>query len=121
MAYLKDRKNALMFSLSGLLMSFKKEKHMQLHALSTVLVIAAGMFFHISKMEWMLVSASICLVMITEILNTAIEKTCDLVTREIRAEIKYIKDISAAAVLLACVFALVCGIIIFTPYLQQLI
>ena len=44
-------------------------------------------------------------VLVTEIFNTALERLCDTVTKEYSANIKFIKDISAGAVLLAAISA----------------
>ena len=53
----------------------------------------------------------------TEMLNSAIEKLCDVVEPNKHTQIKIVKDISAAAVLLASIFSVVVGIIILGPYL----
>ena len=106
------------YAFSGLWQSFRKEKHMQLHALSAIFVIAAGLYFQITRFEWITVLGCIALVMITEIINSGIEKICDMITKEIHHTIKYIKDVSAAAVLLACIFAVVVGVIVFWPYIR---
>jgi diacylglycerol kinase len=119
MTYLRDRKNAMVYAVRGLWQVFLRESHVKLHALSTLLVCIAGWYFSVSGYEWIAIAAAITLVVVTEIINTAIEKACDLVTLEIRPEIRYIKDISAAAVLLACIFAVITGLIIFVPYLRH--
>jgi diacylglycerol kinase len=48
-------------------------------------------------------------------INTAIEKLCDLVTTDFDPRIKIIKDVAAGAVLMASVFSLLVGLIIFIP------
>jgi diacylglycerol kinase (ATP) len=117
MSYLRDRKNAMVYAFSGLWQSFRKETHMRLHALSTICVLAAGFYFQISRFEWLAILGCVALVMITEILNSAIEKICDMITADIHPTIKYIKDISAAAVLLACLLAVVVGVVVFWHHL----
>jgi len=61
------------------------------------------------------------LVLALELLNTAIEKLCDTISTEIQPEIKIIKDVSAAAVLLSAAGSVVTGIIIFFPKIMQLL
>jgi diacylglycerol kinase len=51
-------------------------------------------------------------------LNSALEKLCDLVMPEQHVKIKYIKDVAAGAVLIACVFAVIVAILVFYPYLK---
>ena len=116
MTYFKKRRQALYYALIGLIGSVRKESHMKIHCVSAVIVLCVSYYFSISRMEWIAIASCICLVIITEIINTAIEKICDLVTTEINPTIKYIKDISAAAVLIACLHAVVTGLIIFVPY-----
>lgn len=72
-------------------------------------------------MEFIVVILCIAMVMAAEMINTAIEQICDRVTRERDAEIKTIKDISAGAVLITAIAAIVCGLIIFVPKLYALL
>ena len=53
-------------------------------------------------------------------LKTAIEKTIDFVSTQRRPEIKLIKDISAGAVLIASLAAVIVGCFIFIPKLITL-
>jgi diacylglycerol kinase (ATP) len=107
----------MIYACTGLWQSFRKEKHMQIHLVSAMLVVLAGLYFGISRWEWVAVSGCITLVMVTEIINSALEKICDLITLERNPTIKYIKDISAAAVLLSCIFAVVTGFLVFGKYI----
>lgn len=113
MSYLKKRKQAFGFAFSGLFKAFKSEKHLQLHGIIAVAVIAAGVFFDISIRKWIAVAGCIALVISLELINSAIEKLCDLYSTEQNSKIKYIKDVSAAAVLVVSVFAAIVGVIIF--------
>ena len=60
------------------------------------------------------------LVLSLELMNTAIEKICDLISKDIHPVIKVVKDISAAAVLIAAIGSLFTGAIIFLPKLLNL-
>lgn len=119
MTYLKNRKNAFVYAFSGLWQAFKKEAHVKIHVLAALFVISAGFYFKLSKWEWICIFGCIALVMAFELINTAVENLCDLVTKEHHPGIKYIKDISAAAVLLVCVFSVIAGLLIFLPYLKS--
>jgi diacylglycerol kinase len=48
-------------------------------------------------------------------LNTAIEKLCYVVHRDIHPGIKKVKDIAAGAVFISAIFSLITGLIIFLP------
>ena len=118
-SYLKKRKSAFVYAFSGLSQAIAREPHMKIHSAATLLVCLAGAYFSITGIEWILITGCIVLVICLEIINTAIENTCNLITKEYNLQIKYIKDISAAAVLLGCLLAVITGVIIFTPYLKH--
>lgn len=64
---------------------------------------------------------AIFLVLITEVLNTAIEYTVDLITDKYTDKAKHAKDLGALAVLLASIYAVFIGMIILLPKLISLI
>ena len=105
------------YAFAGLLCFFRKDSNGQLELLAAIVVVAAGCFFHISNLEWLAVLLCIGSVLTLEMINTSIEKLCDMVQPEYHPQIKTIKDIAAAAVLLAAVVSLVIGIIIFYPHI----
>lgn len=106
---------SFVFALNGIKKSILKEPNFRIHILCTVLVIIAGYYFNISPVEWMLVLLCTALVLSMEMLNTAVEKLCDVVHKEIHPGIKLTKDIAAGAVLVSAVIAAICGSIIFIP------
>jgi undecaprenol kinase len=77
-------------------------------------------FFSLTQWEWLFVLSALFLVLLTEAFNTAIEKVCDEVTLERKESIKRIKDISAGAVLLAAIYSIVVGTVIFLPKVTSL-
>ena len=103
------------FALAGLRNCFTKEANFKIHIGCTVLVIIAGIYFNINTVEWLLILLCIGSVLSMEMINTAIEKLCDVVHKENNPGIKITKDIAAGAVLLSAVIAAVCGAIIFIP------
>ncbi len=117
MGYFKNRINAFGYAFSGLAQSFRKEIHLKLHAVIAVLIIGLGFFFDITKTDWVIVLLSITLVICLEMVNSALEKLCDFVMPQQNPKIKYIKDVAAGAVLVACLFAVVAGLIVFLPYI----
>lgn len=77
-------------------------------------------YFRIDVIEWVAILFAIGFVLTTEIINTALENICDLISKERNERIKTIKDLSAAAVLISAITALVIGIIVFLPKLFTL-
>ena len=88
---------------------------MRVHSLLAILVILAGLFFSISKIEWLFVLLCIAGMFSLEMLNTAIEKAVDLVTVEYHPLAKIAKDLAAGAVLVYTVYSIIVGMIVFLP------
>jgi diacylglycerol kinase len=106
---------SLRFAWEGVHRFFTQECNAWIHLAATIAVFIAASLFRLSRME------IICLVVVTglvwsaEIINTAIEKTMDFISPQQRHEVKYIKDLSAAAVLITSLVALITGVFIFIP------
>lgn len=75
----------------------------------------AGFIVDLTLTEWIFIIGCFVSVLVTEMLNTAIEKLCDLVTLEFHPLIKIVKDVSAGMVLVSAIGSIVTGIIIFSP------
>lgn len=111
----RTRIESFSYAFSGLQILIKEEHNLRIHLVATVFVVVASFVFKINKIEWLFIIFSIGLVIIAEIINTAIENICDFISPEKHELIKKIKDISAAAVLLVSIFAGIVGIIVFLP------
>ncbi len=109
------------YAFDGLKYAFKYEQNILVHTLATILVIIAGIFFKISLTEWLVLALIIGLVIATELINTSIEATIDLVTKDVHPLAKVAKDTAAAAVLVFGLTAIVIGCIIFLPKILVLI
>jgi len=105
------------YAWNGLKVAVKEEPNLKIHLAIAVVVIAMGFYFHISTIEWTVLLILIGGVISLELLNSAIERLTDLVTKERLPLAGKVKDISAAAVLVASVIALLVGITIFTGYI----
>lgn len=79
----------------------------------------AGIIFQIKRQEWIIIIFCMGFVFVTEMVNTAIEKSVDLVSQSENKKAGIIKDIAAGAVFIAAFTALVIGLIIFIPYLLK--
>jgi len=101
----------------GLFQMIRTERNFKIQLIVFFIVIGLGFILEISSFDWLIVLLISAMVLTLETINSAIEKTCDLITKEDNNQIKRIKDISAGAVLLVSIFAIVIGIIIFYPYL----
>ncbi len=100
-------------AVAGIITSLKSENNMRIHYLLAIMIIIVSLFFDFSRVEFLLLLFSITLVVVTELINTAIEKTIDFITDEYHPLAKVIKDISAGAVLIAAINSLVVGYLLF--------
>lgn len=107
--------NSFKYAIEGIISSFKTERNMKIHILAMIIVIIAGIFYKINMIEWMMCVIAIVLVIAGELFNTAIETIVDMVSPQKNAKAKLVKDISAAAVLVLAIGALIIGLIIFIP------
>ena len=107
--------NSFRYAIEGFVSSFKTERNMKIHILAMILVIAIGVYFKLTVMEWCIITVTISLVIGAELFNTALETIVDMVSPEKNPKAKLAKDISAAAVLVFAIGALVTGVIIFIP------
>ena len=86
-----------------------------------VLAIVVGLVLRVSAVQWVAVLFAILVVFLAEIFNTAIERTLDLIDVHENPHIKLIKDMTAGAVLLASVAAVIVALAIFGPAVTRLV
>lgn len=116
----KARLKSFVFAWQGIIDFFRTEHNAQIHLAVTILVIVLSIFFRVNKTETIAIIFSIALVWITEMVNTTIEKTMDFISLQKHPQIKIIKDLSAGAVLIAAIAAVIVGCIIFVPKIISL-
>lgn len=100
---------------------FSSERNFNVQFVLFCLLVISGLFLRITTSDWIVLLIMSAIVLSLEMINSAIEKTCDLISKENNPKIKNIKDISAGAVLLASLFALVIGLLTLLPYIKKLI
>lgn len=100
-------------AIEGILYTFKNEKNMKIHYLCAIIVLFTSLFFDLDKMEMIILFLLIGGVIICEMFNTAIEKAIDGVSTEYNPLFKIAKDVSAGAVLISSMIAVVGGYLLF--------
>src|SRR5690606_7767380 len=117
---MKDRKfsiakrlRSFKFALEGLKTVLREEHNARIHFGIAFFVIVFGLILHINVLEWLFLVIAIGFVIASEIINSAIEHIADFIHPDKNDKIKIIKDISASAVLIASITALVVGLFIF--------
>jgi len=75
----------------------------------------------VTAIEFLFVFSSIVMVFFSEIVNTAIEKSLDLISQENNHLVQLIKDMMAAAVLVTALGAIVVAAVVFGPKFYQIL
>ena len=101
------------YAVSGIITAIKTEKSMRLHYIIAVLVLLSSLFFDFNRTEFLLLLFAVSLVVISEMINTAIERTIDLITKEFHPLARLVKDVAAGAVLIATINSLIVGYLLF--------
>ena len=101
------------FAIEGLISALKNEKHMKVHILAAIIIVILAIVINASKVEILIISLSVSFVVITELVNTAVEAIIDLVSPERHPLAKLAKDVAAGAVLIAAINALCVGYLLF--------
>ena len=113
----KERYNSFGYAWQGIKALFRTEHNAWIHTAIAVAVSIAAIILKVSRTEAIVLISTIAFVFVTEILNTAIEKLADFVSLQKHPQIGLVKDLAAAAVLIAAISAVIIGTIIFYPKL----
>lgn len=108
-------------ALDGISYVTMHERNFKIEIILGILAIVLGILLKVSRFEWLILIITISLVLCFEIINTAIERCVDLITKDYKELARVTKDVSAAAVLVMSMFAVVVGILIFVPKIASLL
>lgn len=111
-----ERIRSVGFALSGIAAMVRSQHNAWIHLAATAGVTAAGLWFAISRAEWVWLVLAIVAVWTAEALNTAFELLCDVASPSFHPLVKQAKDVAAAAVLIAAIGSAVIGALVFAPY-----
>ena len=105
--------NSIKYSVDGLVNAYQNEQSLWLHAMCTIIIIILGFALKISFIQWAIIA--LVIVLAVELLNTAIEATVDLVTKEIHPLAKVAKDCGSAAAFVSSIMVFIICCFIFVP------
>jgi diacylglycerol kinase (ATP) len=105
-------------AIEGVLHTAKTEKHLRYHLYSAAAVLIMSFLLGVSRFEFIVITILASIVILAEMINTAIENTVDLLSPEKRDAAKNAKDIAAGAVLITAFTALIVGYFILVPYIK---
>jgi len=105
------------YAFYGINYALNSDQNLIIHLIVAMFVFAAGIILQVAPIEMAILGFTELVVITAEMINTALEKTVDLITREHRIEAKIAKDISSGMVLISAIGAVIIGLVIFIPHL----
>ncbi len=120
-SYLTGRLRSFGHAFRGLGLLLRTQHNARIHAVASVLVVAAGTVFRISPTEWTLIVLAILCVWATEAVNTSIEFLVDLASPDRHPLAAKAKDVAAGAVLVAATGAAIVGVLVFGPHVLRIL
>ncbi len=108
------------YAIEGIDHALRNDQNLVVHFIVAFFVILVSVLLDVSPYEMGILGVTILIVISAEMINSAIERMVDLITKEHRQEAKIAKDVSAGMVLLTSIGALIIGVLIFVPYLLRL-
>jgi diacylglycerol kinase len=105
------------YAFQGLGYAIRTQRNMRIHLSVAIVVILAGLFFHISALEFAILFIAITAVFIAEMFNTVLELCVDLASPTYHPLAKIAKDVAAGAVLANALLSILIGLCILGPHL----
>jgi diacylglycerol kinase len=118
--YNKSLVKSFGYAFEGLFHAIRCNRNFKIHLAVALIVILLSIFFHVRSFEMGILGVMILLVILSEMINTAIEEMVNLITNKHAKEAKIAKDVAAGMVLVASIGSVIVGISIFTPYILKL-
>lgn len=118
---IKARLNSFVYAGKGIGKFIGREHNAWIHCLIVLIVTCAGFYFRITRQEWVFILLCFALVLAAEAFNTAIERLADKASTGQNALAADVKDIAAGAVLICAIVAAIVGVIVFLPYVLNVL
>lgn len=101
------------YAIDGIIYSIRTQRNMRIHMVIAILVLAGCFFFDMTKLELLILTITITMVIVAEMINTAVECAIDATTNYYHPLAKIAKNVAAGAVLITAINAALVGYIIF--------
>lgn len=112
-----DLLESLDHAFRGLLDCIRRERNFRIHVIFALFVLPGSVFLGLSLVEFLVLLLVVALVLVAELVNTALEKTLDLLAPERSMKVREIKNIGAAFVLVGAVVSLFTGFMLLGAHL----
>ncbi len=119
--FLRQRLHSFFYARDGLRDLFRTQANARIHLFAALVVLLAAWWLQLPMHDWGLLILAMALVMAAEAMNTAVEILCDLLHPEQHLQIKRVKDVAAASVLICALAAAVVGLLVFVPAIVSML
>jgi diacylglycerol kinase (ATP) len=109
------------YAITGIHYAFRNEQNLVIHLIIATLVMAASIIFRVTPYEMGILGLTMLMVIAAEMVNTALEKMVDLITKEHRVEAMIAKDVASGMVLITAIGSVIIGLLIFIPHILEFI
>lgn len=101
------------YAAHGFVAAVREERNMRFHLCAACYVYLFSLFYHFSRVEYMLITLMVCGVLALELVNSSIERTVERPSPDRYLTAGAVKDMAAAAVLVFSIGSAVCGLMLF--------
>lgn len=113
---MKHHRISFKHALAGLSYMIRTQPNFRIHLVAAVLVLVTAATIKVNRYDWLILFFTIMVVMVAEMINTAIESVTDLLTDKYHVVAKISKDVAAGMVLVCAIFSVIIGVLIIWPY-----
>lgn len=117
---MKKKLVSFSYAITGVKTAFATQPNVRTHLTVAIIVSLFGYFLGLNTEELVEIILLVGLVLVAEMINTAIEFACNAITTDHHPEIKKAKDVAAGSVLVVSILAIIIGGVIFIPKLLSL-
>ena len=107
--------DSFIYAFSGIKTAIKNEPNFKFQLIVAFLTLALGYYLQLSTTEFAILILVICIVLVLELINTALEALIDISSPNIQPKAKIAKDVAAASVLVAALTSILIGVLLFLP------
>jgi diacylglycerol kinase (ATP) len=108
------------YAIDGIIHAVRTQRNMRIHMVAALIILAACFFYDLNKLEILILTITISMVIMAEMINTAIECAIDVTANYYHPLAKVAKNTAAGAVLICAINAIIVGYIIFSDKLNSI-
>lgn len=106
-------------AIEGILHAARTQRHVRYHLYSASAILLLSYVLGVERVDFLILAVAVVLVLLAEMVNTALEYVVDMISPERSEPARIVKDVAAGAVLITAFGAAVIGYIILFPYIND--